>query len=129
MSVGGANAGAGSGGLAGTTGAGILGRGIGDTGNAARLGVGGDTGGAAIETRGGTGAALGAAGVRRAALGVKSARASPPAAMVITPPQTEQRARTLAEGILAGSTRKTERHSGHTTFMSRLQRARPSLIP
>ena len=29
----------------------------------------------------------------------------------------EQRARTLPDGNLSGSTRKTERHSGHTTFM------------
>ena len=36
--------------------------------------------------------------------------------MVITPPHTEQRARTMLEGILAGSTRKIERHSGQETF-------------
>ena len=37
--------------------------------------------------------------------------------MVITPPQTEQRARTPVGGILVGSTRNTERHSGHETFI------------
>ena len=36
--------------------------------------------------------------------------------IVITPPQTEQRARTALDGIFAGSTRKTERHSGQETF-------------
>jgi len=39
-----------------------------------------------------------------------------PAAIVITPPQTEQRARIDVEGILLGSTRKIERHSGQETF-------------
>jgi len=39
-----------------------------------------------------------------------------PAEIVITPPQTEQRARTAADGTFAGSTRKTERHSGQETF-------------
>jgi hypothetical protein len=35
----------------------------------------------------------------------------------ITPPQTEQRALTAAPTTLAGSTRKTDRHSGHDTFI------------
>jgi len=39
-----------------------------------------------------------------------------PAEIVMTPPQTEQRARTMADGTFAGSTRKTERHSGQETF-------------
>jgi hypothetical protein len=52
-----------------------------------------------------------------------SARSSPqrtlsPTAMI--PPQTEQRARRLTLVILAGSSRKTERHSGHETFISPL---------
>jgi hypothetical protein len=34
----------------------------------------------------------------------------------ITPPQTEQRARTPPSGTFAGSTRKIERQSGHVTF-------------
>lgn len=39
-----------------------------------------------------------------------------PAVTVMTPPHTEQRARTVVAGTLAGSTRKTERHSGQETF-------------
>src|SRR5437762_2936647 len=39
-----------------------------------------------------------------------------PAEIEITPPHTEQRARTMVEGTLAGSTRNTERHSGQETF-------------
>jgi len=46
--------------------------------------------------------------------------------IVITPPQTEHRARTVVPGILAGSTRKTERHSGQATFTRGLPRERPS---
>ncbi len=46
-----------------------------------------------------------------------SARESAAPAMVITPPQIEQRARTLVPGTFAGSTRNTERHSGQVTFM------------
>jgi hypothetical protein len=48
----------------------------------------------------------------------KSLRASAPAAIVSTPPHTEQRARTLVPGIFPGSTRKTDRHSGQVTFMT-----------
>jgi len=44
--------------------------------------------------------------------------------IVITPPHTEQRARTLSAGSLSGSTRKTERHSGQTTFMPSLPSTR-----
>ncbi len=47
-----------------------------------------------------------------------SARASSPPAIVITPPHTEQRARTLADGTFDGSTRKIDRHSGQETFMT-----------
>lgn len=35
----------------------------------------------------------------------------------MTPPHTEQRALTAAPTTLAGSTRKTDRHSGHETFI------------
>jgi hypothetical protein len=35
------------------------------------------------------------------------------------PPQTEQRARTPGPGTRAGSTRNTDWHSGHETFMTR----------
>jgi hypothetical protein len=56
----------------------------------------------------------------------KSAGCSAPRAIVITPPQTEQRARTLVDGSLSGSTRKTERHSGQTTFMLSLPSTRQS---
>jgi hypothetical protein len=37
---------------------------------------------------------------------------------VMTPPQTEQRARTPSGGTLDGSTRKTDLHSGQETFTS-----------
>ena len=43
------------------------------------------------------------------------------AGMDITPPQTEQRARTPEGGTLAGSTRKIERQSGQLTFIRPLQ--------
>ena len=59
----------------------------------------------------------------------KSARPSAPAAMVMTPPHTEQRARIRAAGILDGSTRNTERHSGQATFILCLQRGLPSWDP
>src|SRR5262249_31505351 len=39
-----------------------------------------------------------------------------PAEIVMTPPHTEQRARTVLDGTFAGSTRKTDRHSGQETF-------------
>ena len=41
-----------------------------------------------------------------------------PTPTVITPPHTEHRARTPPLGTLAGSTRKTDRHSGQGTFTS-----------
>jgi hypothetical protein len=50
------------------------------------------------------------------------------AAMAMTPPQTEQRARTPTVGTLDGSTRNTDRHSGHETFTTpppRLPRRAP----
>lgn len=41
------------------------------------------------------------------------------AVMGMIPPHTEQRARTPGPGTRAGSTRKTDWHSGHETFMTR----------
>ena len=82
-------------------------------------GVGIDTGG-----RGGSGAATD--GRCRAGVcdgcgagddAVKSSSMRPRSPIAITPPHTEHRARTPASGILAGSTRKTELHSGQVTFM------------
>lgn len=65
---------------------------------------------------------FGAGGVARTA-GVLARGGTAPAACpfassatTITPPHTEQRARTLPSGTFAGSIRKTDRHSGHTTF-------------
>ena len=55
------------------------------------------------------------------------------AGMEITPPQTEQRARTPDGGTLDGSTRKIERQSGQLTFIRSLQsdarRERPAAAP
>jgi hypothetical protein len=48
---------------------------------------------------------------------VKSSSMRPRSPIAITPPHTEHRARTPASGILAGSTRNTELHSGQVTFM------------
>mgnify|MGYP001555770969 CR=1 FL=1 len=53
---------------------------------------------------------------------VKSSSMRPRSPIAITPPHTEQRARTPASGIFAGSTRKTELHSGQVTFMLRRSR-------
>lgn len=65
--------------------------------------------------------AWGRAGWRLTALATagaaNSSRPPPAPAIVITPPQTEHRARATAMGIFAGSTRNTERHSGQVTFM------------
>jgi hypothetical protein len=49
-----------------------------------------------------------------------TATGSVPPAIAMTPPHTEHRARTPVAGTLAGSTRKTDRHSGHETVMTRL---------
>jgi hypothetical protein len=59
----------------------------------------------------------------------KSAASCAPREMVMTPPHTEQRARTLAAGTLSGSTRKTERHSGHTAFIPSLRSSPRSMGP
>jgi hypothetical protein len=83
-------------------------------------------GGVGIETggRGGSGAETDGrwrAGVcavcGEGADAVKSSSIRPRSPMAITPPHTEQRARTPASGIFAGSTRNTELHSGQVTFM------------
>ena len=58
---------------------------------------------------------------------VKSSSMRPRSPMPITPPHTEQRARTPASGIFAGSTRNTELHSGQVTFMRRRSREIGSL--
>jgi hypothetical protein len=55
-----------------------------------------------------------------------AANSSPPrspGSIVMTAPQTEQRARTLDAGIRTGSTRNTDRHSWQTTFMPCLRPA------
>ena len=49
---------------------------------------------------------------------VKSLSMPPVEPIGITPPHTEQRARTPETGTLAGSTRKTDPHSGQETFMT-----------
>ena len=63
-----------------------------------------------------------------AVAGAKSLRWSAPADTVITPPQIEQRARIAVPGNFAGSTRKTERHSGQVTFIRGLRRALRSSV-
>jgi hypothetical protein len=51
-----------------------------------------------------------------AGAGANSSSIGAPAPTMITPPQTEQRARTPPDGTFVGSTRNTELHSGHETF-------------
>jgi hypothetical protein len=58
------------------------------------------------------------------AAGANSSSIELPAPIVMTPPHTEHRARSPIAGIFAGSTRNTDRHSGHETFTSP-----PSLWP
>jgi hypothetical protein len=70
-----------------------------------------DTGGALREATGGTGCGFELA---------RSPASLDDRLIVMTPPQTEQRARTAAAGTLSGSTRKTDRHSGQTTFIPAL---------
>ena len=57
-------------------------------------------------------------GMRSVDDGVNSSAASPGPSfdIVITPPQTAHRARTIGPAIFAGSIRNTERHSGQATF-------------
>src|SRR5687767_5886856 len=82
-------------------------------------------GGAGVGIRAGVGdwgrGAGRAAGVAAARPSAKSFSMAPPFPIVITPPQTLHRARTPAVGIFAGSTRKTDRHSGQETFTSLLR--------
>ncbi len=51
-----------------------------------------------------------------AGAGANSSSIGAPAPTMMTPPHTEQRARTPPDGTFAGSTRNTELHSGHETF-------------
>jgi len=101
--------------------------------NAACIGCGGvgiDTGGrggSGADTdgrwRGGVTASCDAdADAGAGAEAVKSSSMRPRSPIAITPPHTEQRARTPARGIFAGSTRNTELHSGQVTFMRRRSR-------
>lgn len=60
----------------------------------------------------------------------KSSSIAPCSPIAITPPHTEQRARIPACGIFVGSTRKTEPHSAHVTFIaSAPRRARRYGVP
>ena len=68
------------------------------------------------------------AGAAAEELRAKSIPAPDGGETVITPPHTEHRARTPASGILAGSTRKTELHSGQVTFTTDLRPERPAAI-
>lgn len=79
------------------------------------------------DVRGGVTSAALATGAAAMA-GAKSVRWSAPADTVITPPQIEQRARIAVPGNFAGSTRKTERHSGQVTFIRGLRRALRSSV-
>ena len=89
-----------------------------------RAGAGDETGGcdttgvgASDSTRGRSGGA--ALGERSGARGMRnSSSIDVLGAIVSTPPHTEHRARTACDGIFAGSTRNTDRHSGHVTFTS-----------
>lgn len=101
---------------------GMAGRTAGGTVAGAGVGAGGTAGGAGegetARVRIGVGALLIVSGAVPGvcARGVNSSAAASPRFTVITPPQTAHRARTEAPGILAGSTRNTDRHSGHETF-------------
>ena len=53
-----------------------------------------------------------------AALEENSSSIDEPDEIVMTPPHTEHRARTIVDGSFAGSTRNVERHSGQETFTS-----------
>lgn len=113
----------------GTTGVGRETAGVCDTGrepsgvlraNGATPGVGRD--GVGARAGGGCGRGTGLeTGVAVARPSLKSFSIAPAWPIVMTPPQTLQRARTPAAGIFAGSTRKTERHSGQETFISDLR--------
>ena len=98
--------GGGAGGI--TTGAELRGIGAGGIATGAEIRGSGGAATAAPPPDANMGAAIGCA---------KSSFATAPPLTAITPPQTEQRVRTPACGTRAGSTRKTERHSGQVTFM------------
>jgi len=118
----------------------IVGRGAGVViGRGATGGTGGTNGGVAgratgravaaggVANRGGALGATGATGADATtgcAVGANSSSIELPAPIVMTPPQTEQRARRPKAGIFVGSTRNTDRHSGQETFTSP-----PSLWP
>src|SRR5436305_1049634 len=86
-------------------------------GGAPTAGAGGGGGGGAAIGGAATGEALAEApAIAGWRDGANSSSIELPAPTVMTPPHTEQRARMPAEGIFVGSTRKTERHSGHETF-------------
>jgi len=84
--------------------------------------IAGTSGGVGMATRGvGTvGTAAGVATLGAVAIpggaGANSSSIGDPAPTMMTPPHTEQRARTPSDGTFVGSTRKTELHSGHETF-------------
>jgi len=120
-----------------------MGVGVDDDGVGARKmgAVGGAAGGATGGATGCTGGRGGIGGVSRegAPLGAIPPESFPPGtaaadalagvtdtgnvppAIAMIPPHTEHRARTPVAGTLAGSTRKTDWHSGHVTFTRRLQ--------
>src|ERR1051325_2884916 len=63
-------------------------------------------------------------GLDAATAGVNSSAAAPSDITVMTPPHTEQRARTEPPTTFAGSTRNTDPHSGQLTFIDRAPRRR-----
>ena len=105
------------------------------SGGVAALPTGTDGDGATgVITRGGVAWAGGGgdAPAIAAAFGVpaeNSSCARCPASMAMTAPHTEHLARTLDAGRREGSTRKTDRHSGQTTFMRGLLHGRQSWGP
>ena len=104
----------------------------GESNGVAGIGVGTLTRGAAgvaMDARHGAAASDDGVATPPAVAVANSARASAPAAMTMTPPHTEQRARTLEPGSLAGSTRNTDRHSGHVTFIEYLRHGWRSSAP
>ncbi|HJQ10669.1 MAG TPA: hypothetical protein VJ840_06510 [Gemmatimonadaceae bacterium] len=94
----------------------------GGTGISAR-GAGGGGGGAMY------GADAGAAGVVVRGAEVPGVATPLGAGMVMTPLQTEHRARTPLGGTLAGSTRKIERQSGQLTFIHSLRSCEHRVSP
>lgn len=99
------------GGVPASGGVGVAQRDAGDA--AAGVAVGQASAGPAPAVAPGAAAGTAATGVDGAANSSSIGAAAP---TMMTPPQTEQRARTPADGTFSGSTRKTELHSGHETF-------------